>query len=75
MPLFTVVKTTLSPVDQTNFAAEKDLQALIESNLESVFGCRSSLLSSTPVPNMPDGSTRSPSRKTTTPSCAKTRPF
>ena len=40
MPLFTVVKTTLSPVDQTNFAAEKDLQALIESNLESVFGCR-----------------------------------
>ena len=40
MPLFTVAKTTLSPVDQTNFAAEKDLQALIENNLESVFGCR-----------------------------------
>ena len=40
MPLFTVAKTTLSPVDQTNFATEKILQALIESNLESVFGCR-----------------------------------
>ena len=40
MPLFTVAKTTLSPIDQTNFATEKDLQALIESNLESSFGCR-----------------------------------
>ena len=40
MPLFTVAKTTLSPVNQTNFATEKNLQTLIESNLESVFGCR-----------------------------------
>ena len=40
MPLFTVAKTTLSPVDQTNFAKEKDLHALIERNLEPVFGCR-----------------------------------
>ena len=40
MPLFTITKTTLSTVDQTNFAKEKDLQTLIESNLESVFGCR-----------------------------------
>ena len=38
MPLFTVAKTTLSPVNQTNFATEKNLQTLIESNLESVFG-------------------------------------
>ncbi len=40
MPLFAVTKTTLSTVDQTNFATEKDLQTLIERNLESVFGCR-----------------------------------
>ena len=40
MPLFTVTKTTLSTVDQTNFKTERDLQTLIEGNLESVFGCR-----------------------------------
>ena len=40
MPLFAVTKATLSPIDQTNFATEKGLQMLIESNLESVFGCR-----------------------------------
>ena len=40
MPLFTIAKTTLSPVDQMNFAAEESLQGLIEQNLESVFGCR-----------------------------------
>ena len=40
MPLFAVTKTTLSTVDQMNFATEKDLQTLIERNLESVFGCR-----------------------------------
>ena len=40
MPLFAVTKTTLSTVGQTNFAAEKALQTLIEHNLESVFGCR-----------------------------------
>ena len=40
MPLFAVTKTTLSTVDQTNFATEKDLQTLIERNLKSVFGCR-----------------------------------
>ena len=40
MPLFAITKTTLSTVDQTNFAAEKALQTLIEHNLESVFGCR-----------------------------------
>ena len=40
MPLFTVTKTTLSAVDQTNFSTERELQRLIESNLKSVFGCR-----------------------------------
>ena len=40
MPLFMVAKTTLSAVDQTNFASERELQRLIESNLKSVFGCR-----------------------------------
>ena len=40
MPLFEVTKTTLSAVDQTNFTLEKELQTLIEHNLESVFGCR-----------------------------------
>ena len=40
MPLFTIVKSTLSTVDQTNFSTEKELQALIESNLGTVFGCR-----------------------------------
>ena len=40
MPLFAITKTTLSSIGQTNFAAEKALQELIEHNLESVFGCR-----------------------------------
>ena len=40
MPLFTVTKTTLSAVDQTNLSTERELQRLIESNLKSVFGCR-----------------------------------
>ena len=40
MPLFNITKTTLSTVDQTNFNVEKELQKLIENNLEAVFGCR-----------------------------------
>ena len=40
MPLFMKVKATLSTIEQTNFATEKDLQTLIERNLEAVFGCR-----------------------------------
>ena len=40
MPLFKITETTLSAVDQTNFNVEKDLQKLIENNLEAVFGCR-----------------------------------
>ena len=40
MPLFSVSKTNLATVDQTNFGSEKHLQTLIEKNLETVFGCR-----------------------------------
>ena len=40
MPLFKIAKSTLSTVDQTNFTVEKELQKLIENNLEPVFGCR-----------------------------------
>ena len=40
MPLFSVSKTNLETVDQTNFNSEKHLQTLIEKNLQTVFGCR-----------------------------------
>ena len=40
MPLFSVSKTNLATVDQTNFDSEKRLQTLIEKNLQTVFGCR-----------------------------------
>ena len=40
MPLFSVRKTILETVDQTNFDSEKHLQTLIEKNLQTVFGCR-----------------------------------
>ena len=40
MPLFSVRKTNLETVDQTNFDSEKHLQTLIEKNLQTVFGCR-----------------------------------
>ncbi len=40
MPLFAVTKDRLGPVAQTNFSSEKELQRLIETNLEAVFSCR-----------------------------------
>ena len=40
MPLFKINKSTLSIVGRTNFTVEKELQDLIERNLEPVFGCR-----------------------------------
>lgn len=40
MPLFEMKNKTLSTVEQTNFAVEKELQTLIETNLETVFNCR-----------------------------------
>lgn len=40
MPIFTVSKNSLLPVEQTNFDSEKELQGLIEGNLGPVFNCR-----------------------------------
>ncbi|MET1257010.1 DUF5655 domain-containing protein [Aliikangiella maris] len=40
MPIFDMSGDKLSAVEQKNFALEKDLQSLIEKNLETVFNCR-----------------------------------
>ncbi len=40
MPIFDISGGKLSAVEQKNFALEKDLQSLIEKNLETVFNCR-----------------------------------
>lgn len=40
MPIFDISGDNLSAVEQKNFALEKDLQSLIEKNLETVFNCR-----------------------------------
>ena len=40
MPIFEISKNKLLPVEQKNFALEKELQSLIENNLETVFNCR-----------------------------------
>lgn len=40
MPLFEISGENLVPVEQTNFALEKELQTLIEKNLTAVFNCR-----------------------------------
>ena len=40
MPIFEISGDKLSAVEQKNFALEKDLQRLIEKNLETVFNCR-----------------------------------
>ena len=40
MPLFEINKSNLSPVNHSNFNTEKELQKLIEDNLDTVFGCR-----------------------------------
>ena len=40
MPLFEVSGDNLQAVEQTNFSIEKDLQSIIEINLETVFNCR-----------------------------------
>jgi predicted transport protein len=40
MPLFAISKSKLDPIAQSNFLAEKELQRLIESNLDTVFRCR-----------------------------------
>ncbi len=40
MPLFQMAETTLRQIGQTNFQTEKELQRLIEANMEIVFNCR-----------------------------------
>ncbi|MDA1052263.1 MAG: DUF5655 domain-containing protein [Planctomycetota bacterium] len=40
MPLFSITNGTLTPVQQTNFDREKELQALVESSLQPIFNCR-----------------------------------
>lgn len=40
MPIFDISGDKLSAVQQKNFSLEKDLQSLIEKNLETVFNCR-----------------------------------
>jgi predicted transport protein len=40
MPLFEIKSQCLKPVERTNFNLEKELQSLIEKNLEVVFNCR-----------------------------------
>lgn len=40
MPLFEMSGESLVPIEQTNFAVEKELQTLVEKNLAAVFNCR-----------------------------------
>ncbi|MGH9940994.1 MAG: DUF5655 domain-containing protein [Pyrinomonadaceae bacterium] len=40
MPIFEISAKRLTPVEQTNFTSEKELQTLIEANLGPVFNCR-----------------------------------
>ncbi len=40
MPIFDISEEKQSAVEQKNFTLEKDLQSLIENNLETVFNCR-----------------------------------
>lgn len=40
MPTFQMTGKSLATVKRTNFSTEKELQNLIEANLEEVFGCR-----------------------------------
>jgi RecB family endonuclease NucS len=40
MPIFEISNKRLTPIEQTNFTLEKELQSLIESNLGPVFNCR-----------------------------------
>jgi predicted transport protein len=40
VPIFDITGDRLSAVEQKNFILEKDLQSLIEKNLEEVFNCR-----------------------------------
>ncbi len=40
MPLFSISNGSLSPIQQTNFDAEKQLQSIVETSLQPIFNCR-----------------------------------
>jgi len=40
MPMFQLTQNQMSPVSQNNFRSEKELQHLVEINLETIFNCR-----------------------------------
>lgn len=40
MPLFEIAGHNMIPVEQTNFNVEKELQTLVEKNIEAIFNCR-----------------------------------
>lgn len=40
MPLFSVLGNRLTSIEQTNFVTEKELQKLVEANLDTIFNCR-----------------------------------
>lgn len=40
MPLFSITNGSLTPIQQTNFDLEKQLQTLVESSLQPIFNCR-----------------------------------
>jgi predicted transport protein len=40
MPLFSISNDVLTPVSQTNFDREKQLQNLVEASLQTIFNCR-----------------------------------
>ena len=40
MPLFEIANHKLTSLEKSNFALEKELQALVENNLQTVFNCR-----------------------------------
>lgn len=40
MPLFDIKDKRLNPIEKSNFVSEKELQNLVEQNLDTVFSCR-----------------------------------
>jgi predicted transport protein len=40
MPLFAIANCSLTPIQQTNFDSEKQLQSLVEASLQPIFNCR-----------------------------------
>ncbi len=40
MPLFEIDKDNITSIEYTNFKAERDLQRLVENNLDTIFSCR-----------------------------------